>query len=170
VTQNFKTNNLILSVIGADGKPQQRAFDLVVLSVGQTLSPRFRETAERLGLELNRWGFCRTEECAPVASLRKGVFVCGSASAPKDIADTLAEASAAAAQASLLLAPASLSENTGQQEVPETQPRVAVCVCNCGGDISRALDIPGLMASVKSMPDVVHVEEISLLCQKKTLE
>jgi len=81
--------------------------DLVVLSVG--MRPRQPETAhfhELLKASLGMDGFFleRHPELAPVETAVEGVLLAGTVQGPKDIVDTVAQASAAAAKASVFLA------------------------------------------------------------------
>jgi len=105
VGQDFRNNNLLLMVNTEEGETVTQEFELVVLSVGQTPPPGLDALSQVLGLKLNRWGFCQTKEFAPVETGREGIFVCGSVSGPKDIADTVTEATAAAGLALALVAP-----------------------------------------------------------------
>ena len=50
------------------GVEQQQEFDLVVLSVGLQVPESVRETAGKLGLDLNQFGFAQTERLAPLAT------------------------------------------------------------------------------------------------------
>ena len=54
------------------GVQQQQEFDLVVLSVGMQVPQSVRETAGRLGLDLNEFGFAQTERLAPLATTQAG--------------------------------------------------------------------------------------------------
>jgi heterodisulfide reductase subunit A len=81
--------------------------DLVVLSVG--MRPRQPETAqfhEMLKASLGLDGFFleRHPELAPVETAVEGVLLAGTVQGPKDIVDTVAQASAAAAKAAVFLA------------------------------------------------------------------
>jgi heterodisulfide reductase subunit A2 len=81
--------------------------DLVVLSVG--MRPRQPATShfhELLKASVGLDGFFleRHPELAPVETAVEGVFLAGTVQGPKDIVDTVAQASAAAAKASVLLA------------------------------------------------------------------
>jgi heterodisulfide reductase subunit A len=81
--------------------------DLVVLSVG--MRPRQPETAvfhDLLKASLGSDGFFleRHPELAPVETAVEGILVAGTVQGPKDIVDTVAQASAAAAKASVFLA------------------------------------------------------------------
>jgi heterodisulfide reductase subunit A2 len=74
--------------------------DLVVLATA--VIPRLgnRQVAEKLGLDLDMDGFFRAsdEEMDPVVSPIPGVFLAGAGLGPKDIPETVAQASAAAAK------------------------------------------------------------------------
>jgi heterodisulfide reductase subunit A len=81
--------------------------DLVILSVG--MRPRQPETEkfhDLLKVSLGGDGFFleRHPELAPVETAVEGVFLAGTVQGPKDIVDTVAQASAAAAKASVFLA------------------------------------------------------------------
>jgi len=81
--------------------------ELVVLSVG--MQPRQPETAQfhdmlKVSLGLDGFLLERHPELAPVETAVEGVFLAGTVQGPKDIVDTVAQASAAAAKASVFLA------------------------------------------------------------------
>lgn len=81
--------------------------DLVVLAVGMT--PRQPETAKfhdmlKASLGLDGFFLELHPELGPVETAVEGVFLAGTVQGPKDIVDTVAQASAAAAKASVLLA------------------------------------------------------------------
>ncbi len=88
-------------------RPLEVPADLVVLSVG--MRPRQPETAhfhEMLKASLGLDGFFleRHPELAPVETAVEGVLLAGTVQGPKDIVDTVAQASAAAAKAAVFLA------------------------------------------------------------------
>jgi heterodisulfide reductase subunit A len=89
------------------GRRLEVASDLVVLSVG--MRPKQPETAnfhDILKASLGSDGFFleKHPELAPVETAVEGVLVAGTVQGPKDIVDTVAQASAAAAKASVYLA------------------------------------------------------------------
>jgi heterodisulfide reductase subunit A-like polyferredoxin len=89
------------------GRRLEVATDLVVLSVG--MRPKQPETAnfhDILKASLGSDGFFleKHPELAPVETAVEGVLVAGTVQGPKDISDTVAQASAAAAKASVYLA------------------------------------------------------------------
>jgi heterodisulfide reductase subunit A-like polyferredoxin len=99
VQQDFRTKDLLLTVMGEDQKINSRRYDLVVLAVGQSPSMEFTGLCRKLGVDVNRWGFCSTEVNDTVKASRQGIYVCGSAAGPKDIVDSVVEGLAAAGEA-----------------------------------------------------------------------
>jgi heterodisulfide reductase subunit A len=75
--------------------------DLVVLSVGMGPASGMEDFARRCGIQLEETGFVRPVHDAidTVASLRPGIYVAGTAAAPKDIPDSVASGGAAAMRA-----------------------------------------------------------------------
>jgi heterodisulfide reductase subunit A len=80
-------------------------FDLVVLSVGLRPSAGGGKIAEILKLGKSPDGFLQEAhpKFRPVDTLSDGVFICGCAQGPKDIPDTVAQASAASSRAIRLM-------------------------------------------------------------------
>lgn len=169
VKQDFKTNDLLITVAGDDGSLTQRRFGMLVLSVGQTPSPRFAKLAQTLGLEVNQWNFCATREFTPIDTARPGIYVCGSASGPKDIADTLIESSAAVGQASRFASQGQMSQTPEGTETSE-EAATMVFLCTCGQEVSSIVDMNKLAESSKAMPSVVHVEEVPFLCKRDAID
>ncbi len=79
--------------------------DLVVLAMGTTANPDNKKIANLLRIPIDEWGFFKEThpKLKPVETSSNGIFVCGAAHAPKDIAETVAQASAAASKALGLL-------------------------------------------------------------------
>ena len=65
--------------------------------------PLRTKLCEMLGIELDEYGFCRTEKFEPVDTTRAGVYVAGAFSMPKEITESIIDASGAVAQAMQLL-------------------------------------------------------------------
>ncbi len=173
VKEDPQTHDLMLTVASEEGAPVRRQFELVVLSVGQTPSPQFHELCQVLGVETNRWGFCRTRPFSSIETSREGIYVCGSAASPKDITDTVFEAGAAASGAALWLG--SPSAHPAVKEQAEAQaggeePEIAVFLCGCGGEIASALDLEQVAGCIRESPGVVHVEQMPYLCSGEAME
>ncbi|MFB0536130.1 MAG: FAD-dependent oxidoreductase [Anaerolineae bacterium] len=82
------------------------AADLVVLATAMVPSEGARELAEMLGLETDGFGFFTEVEgnMQPVETSRPGIFLAGAGIGPKDIPETVAQASGAAAKVLSLFA------------------------------------------------------------------
>jgi heterodisulfide reductase subunit A len=80
-------------------RPQQMKVDLAVLATSLVPGPNVAALAEVLGLELDEYGFFRTNPFSPTDTTREGVFTCGCCRGPADIPQSVAQASGAAARA-----------------------------------------------------------------------
>jgi heterodisulfide reductase subunit A len=89
------------------GRPLEVPTDLVVLSVGmRPLQPDTENLKEMLKTSVGLDGFLleRHPDLAPVETVVEGVLLAGTVQGPKDIVDSVAQASAAAAKAAVFLA------------------------------------------------------------------
>lgn len=163
VKQDFKTSDLLIITAGEDGGLKQRRFSMMVLSVGQTPSSQFKELAESLGVKLDENDFCETTELTPVDTDKSGIFVCGSASGPRDIAESIMGASAAAGRAALFAAPLYQAE-AGEAPAEAMPPKTAVVLCDCGQEVSSVIDMDRLLEACKALPSVVYAERSPYLC------
>jgi len=148
-------------------------FDMVVLSVG--LEPRRANSvlADQLDVKLNKHRFFKTSSFSPVATSRPGVFVCGPACGPKDIPETVMEASGAAAAAESVVAAARGTEIVPKTYPPERDvrgepPRIGVFICHCGINIGSVVDVPGVVEFARGLPGVVYAEENLFTCSQDT--
>jgi heterodisulfide reductase subunit A-like polyferredoxin len=105
VIQSPRTKDLRVQYFGDDNRLQEKDFDLVILSVGMEPGVSAVETAKHMGIELNQYNFCATDRLSPLSTSKPGVFVAGAFQEPKDIPETVTQASAAASMAMELLAP-----------------------------------------------------------------
>jgi heterodisulfide reductase subunit A-like polyferredoxin len=152
-----------------DGAEQQREFDLVVLSVGLRPSAGVKEMAARLGVELNEFGFSRTGRLSPLATSKPGIYVAGAFQEPKDIPESVAQASAAAACAMNQLAPSrgtmiQRHEYPWERDVTDESPRVGVFICHCGHNIASVIDVKQVAGMAAGMADVCHSEANLYTC------
>jgi len=140
--------SLNLRYVKEDRKVIDEVFDMVVLSIGRAPHSGIQSMSERLGLELNHHQFIKTKDLAPVTTSREGIFVCWAMQSPKDIPQSVMEASAAAAEAARFLTCAR-GTRTREKKLPpeidfsEQSPRIGVFVCNCGINIGGVADVPG---------------------------
>jgi len=90
--------------MGLAGEQVTEEFDLLVLCPALLPSKGSKTLAKLLGLELDEDSFLKAKDMRhPVDSTRKGVLVCGFASAPMDIPDSVVQASGVAARVAELL-------------------------------------------------------------------
>ena len=175
VMEDPETNNLIISYEREDGKLEKEEFDLVVLSVGLEPSRKADELAQKLDIELDDYGFCKTSPFAPLETSRPGVFVCGAFQGPKDIPETVAQASGAAAKASELLASTRGTEAIQKEYPPEIdvlgeEPRIGVFVCHCGINIAGVVDVKDVLEYARDLDNVVYAETNLYTCSQDTQE
>lgn len=154
---------------------QEKDFDLVVLSVGMEPGLSDVDTARRLGIDLNEYGFCSTDRFMPLMTSRAGVFVSGAFQEPKDIPETVTQASAAASMAMELLSPARNTMTTkvvypDEHDVTDEQARIGVFICHCGRNIASVVDVEKVVESVAQEPDVALATHTLFTCSDTSLE
>jgi heterodisulfide reductase subunit A len=172
VYEDSATSNLILAYIeGPDVK--EEVFDMVVLSAGAVPPESARAVAKTMGVELNRFGFCDTDDLSPVETSVRGIYVCGAFSGPKDIPDSVASASGAAGKVAALLAEergklVTKKEYPAEKEVSGKEPRIGVFVCHCGINIGAVVNVPELVEYASTLPKVVYAERNLYTCSQDT--
>ena len=165
--------NLRLEYANEAGEIQEEIFDMVVLSVGLETGADAVDTAKRLGVELTNYNFAEMSSFTPVSTSREGIYTCGSFAGPKDIPQSVMEASAAACEASV-----GISESRGsltkevvypvEKDVSGAQPRIGVFVCNCGINIGGVVDVPAVRDYAATLPYVEYVDENLFTCSQDT--
>ncbi len=178
VKENPTNGNLIVRYATADGGQRsavvEEEFDLVVLSVGMEISPRVRDLGSKLGIQLDDYGFCRTIPFRPLETSRPGIFAAGPFIEPKDIPESVVDASGAAANAEALLAQvrgalARHKEYPPERDVTQEPPRIGVFVCHCGSNIAGYLDVKAVAEYARTLPNVVHAETNLYTCSQDSI-
>jgi heterodisulfide reductase subunit A len=149
-------------------------FDMVVLSTGFRPSTETVKLAETLGIQLNHHQFAQTGSFEPVSTNRAGIYVCGVFESPKDIPETMVQASAAACKASAHLAGVdgpqdSESGYPAERDVEGEVPRIGVFVCDCGANIGGTIDVKAVVAEAAKYPHVVFAEMADHGCGQDAL-
>jgi heterodisulfide reductase subunit A len=165
------THNLTVRYAGDDGACAEE-FDMVVLSCGFVPPVELIELAKRLELELDRFGFARTDNWDPNAS-RAGISVAGSFAQPMAIPEAVTGASSAAASAEAVLAAERGTLARTLPAPPETDvrgeaPRIGVFVCHCGINIGGVVRVPEVVEFARTLPHVVYAEENLYSCSGDT--
>ena len=169
------TGNLIIRYTDEAGGRVEEAFDMVVLSVGFGVSREAMDLANKLGIELDAYGFASTSSFEPVWTSKPGIFACGTFQGPKDIPSSVIESSASAAVAESILSRTRWSM-TQTREIPEEidvsgdPPRIGVFVCRCGTNIAGVVDVPAVAEYSRTLPGVVYVEDNLFSCAQDTQE
>ncbi|MBM4142777.1 MAG: CoB--CoM heterodisulfide reductase iron-sulfur subunit A family protein [Lentisphaerae bacterium] len=157
----------------AEGSVAADDFDMVVLSSGLEPPARIRQLVRTLGVRVEANGFVWTDPARPLETSRRGVYVAGAASGPKDIPETVTQASAAAGRAGQLLAGARHTltkepEFPPERDVSGEEPRIGVFVCHCGINIGGVVDVPAVAVHVRGLPYVAHTEDNLYTCSQDT--
>jgi heterodisulfide reductase subunit A-like polyferredoxin len=175
VKEDPKNHNLIVRYVSDQGQEiREEEFDLVVLAIGMEMSESVRQLGRNLGLELDEYGFCRTSPFDPVRTSRPGIYACGPFVEPKDIPETVVEASGAATCAEMLLAPARGTlvrekEVPPERDVSGEEPRVGVFICHCGSNIAGFLDVEKVVGYAQTLPAVAHAERNLYTCSQDSI-
>ncbi len=179
VLEDPETQDLIVKVgrIREEETREIRA-NMVILCAALVPAKGSDELREMLGIEKDNMGFLKEKHIngRPCETTREGIYMCGCCTAPKDIPDSVAEASAAAAHAAAEFGhytkrPELKAEQPESAEEPEMpmmdiheEPRVGVFVCRCGINIGGVVDVPAVVEYAKTLPNVTYAEENVYSC------
>ncbi len=136
VSKIFRDGDKV-KVWGSDtlsGRAVEIAADLVVLATPMAATGSAKELAQRLHISTNADGFYNEAhpKLRPVESLTAGIFLAGAGQGPKDIPETVGQASAAAAKVLQLFSRDEMkAEPTIAQVTPELCSACGLCVPAC---------------------------------------
>ncbi len=169
------TGNLVVEYLAGGEKKVSREYDMVVLSVGAQPPKEAEKISAVLGIDLNEFHFCETSTFRPVETNRQGIYVAGPFTEPKDIPETVMQASGAAARVMSLLRDEKGSLITQKEFPPERdvtgeEPRVGVFVCHCGTNIAGFVNVPEVVDYAKTLPNVAYSENNLYTCSNDTQE
>jgi len=172
VSEDPKTNNLIL-LYHAGAEIMEEEFDMVILSTGARPPESADSIAKTLGIQLNKFGFCEADELSPVETSVPGIFICGAFSGPKDIPDSIAQASGAAGKVAAMLSKergklVKKKEYPPEKDVSKKEPRIGVFVCHCGINIGSVVNVPEVLEYASKLPNVVYTERNLYTCSGDT--
>jgi len=166
---------LILRSSLPDGTPVSESYDLVVLSTGFKANSNTVNLLRKSGIKTDRYGFIHMDEFEAPKTSAEGIFACGAAAGPKDIPETVIEASAAAAAAAGItnnyyvphdayLDYFKPEEIVPLRDVSKEPIRMGVFVCHCGINIGGYVDVPEVCRYIRTLPFVTLVEENLYTC------
>ena len=173
VKRDADAEDLIVRYVADDGSLQQDSFNLIVLPMGLEAPDGNFSLAKATGIDLNQYGFCRTDLFSPISTSRKGIYVAGGFREPMPLPYSVIQAGGAAACASELLTPARrtlISEKAFPEEssVGAQSPRIGVFVCNCGKNIGGVVDVADVKKYAATLSDVVISEDNIYSCSEDT--
>ncbi|MCK4958235.1 MAG: FAD-dependent oxidoreductase, partial [Planctomycetes bacterium] len=175
VKQNFETFacSLEFSDNGRDWVEEE--FDMVVLSSGLCASKGTKDLQKVCGFELNQYGFAKGVDFSLIESAQDGVFLAGCFDGPKDIPESVMQASGAAGCAMELLADARGSEVEPKEYPPEKdtkglQERIGVFVCHCGSNIGGIIDCKRVAEYAESLDGVAFATDLLYTCSPDGLK
>ncbi|MHA1268482.1 MAG: FAD-dependent oxidoreductase [Candidatus Helarchaeota archaeon] len=169
------SQDLLIRYESEDGKIVEEIFNLVVLAVGLDPPKDAEKLASIFNIDLNEYKFCKTNSFSPVETSRPGIYVCGAFSGPKDIPETVTEASAASGEVNKLLAPARgtliiKKELPDEINVTGQPPRIGVFICHCGINIGGFVNVPEVTEYASKLKDVVLADRNLYTCSADTQE
>ena len=171
VVEEPVTKDLLITFVDEQNKLVTETFQMVVLAVGIKPSELAVKTARALKVDLDPHEFCMTNSFTPVDTSRPGLYVTGAFQAPKDIPQTVMEASAAAGVATKVLVEARNTLTVKKEYPPEQdyagqEPRIGVFVCRCGINIASTVDVTSTVERVGKLPNVIYAGENLFTCSQ----
>ncbi|RYD01451.1 hypothetical protein N752_31130 [Desulforamulus aquiferis] len=166
-----ENDNVSIRYALEDGSIITEEYDMVVLSVGLEPNKAAVELAKGLGVELNQYNFADVQKLTGVATNKEGIYVAGAFSGPRDIPETVMQASAAAGEVQKQLAEAKgtltlTKEYPAEKDLAGEIVRTGVFVCHCGINIGSVVDVPGVAEYAKTLPGVVYATDKLYACSQ----
>jgi heterodisulfide reductase subunit A len=168
-----ETKDLRIKYETGDGKVIEEDYHMVVLAVGLNPPNDAKYLAKQFNIELNEYDFAKTNIFNPVQTSKPGIFACGAFSSPKDIPDTVTQASAAAGCVNQLLYDQKGTLITEKTLPPEIfvngqPPRIGVFICHCGINIGGFVDVPEVTRYAGTLPNVILADRNLYTCSADT--
>ncbi len=165
---------LEIPYVDETGRRFREKFDMVVLAEGLESPEDARPLARAAGIDLNHYDFCSTRPFFPLKTTRPGVFVAGAFQGPKDVPESVTDASGAAALAAECLKDVRhtcVVEKSYPAEIKiEQKPRIGVFVCSCGTNIGGVVDVKAVADYAAKLDDVVFTDTNLFSCAQNTQE
>jgi len=155
VIEDPRSRNLFLTVENTTtGKLEKHELEMLVLSQGVIPRKETDNIKRLLTLSSTSDGFVMEShpKLKPVDAPTKGVYIAGCVESPKDVKDSVTQASAAAARASILL-------NAGKTKIEAITSKIDGDKCNYCGLCSRVCPYNAILSSdkkTKKLPVVIQ--------------
>ena len=166
--------SLELKYVNEEGRHFKEIFDMVVLPEGLESPLGADSLAKAVEVNLNHYDFCETNSFSPLETSRPGVFVAGAFQGPKDVPESVTDASGAAALAAEALSHVRntrVAVKTYPDEIEiEEEPRIGVFVCFCGTNIGGVVNVPEVSDYAATLDNVVFTDTNLYSCAQNTQE
>ncbi len=174
IIQMPQTNDLRLGFMDPKKGYIEQDYDLVVLAVGIDPKATVTESIRKLGIDINEFGFAETNRLAPLITSKAGIYVGGAFQEPKDIPETVMQASAAASMSMELLSSVKNTlirsrEYPQEHDVTDEEARIGVFVCHCGINIAGTVDVEKVTDVISKEPGVVYASHTMYSCADASL-
>ncbi|MHA1944190.1 MAG: FAD-dependent oxidoreductase, partial [Candidatus Thorarchaeota archaeon] len=170
IQEEYGSGNLLVRHSDAKGHEViLDKYDLVVLCPAMIPSSD-NGLFEQLGIKTDESGFVQPLMKSLIISETgvPGVHMCGAVHMPKDIPDSVAQGSAAAALAALdiTISPGEETEalTEADLELVAAEPRIGVVICSCGINIAGTVDVAEVTQYASELPNVVYSENLLYSC------
>jgi heterodisulfide reductase subunit A len=175
IEEKPETKNLIINYLSENDKKVTREYDMIILSTGLLAPKSAKQLSGTLGISLNEYNFCNTGSFSPVNSSRDGIFVAGPFTEPKDVPETVIQASGAASKALSLLSSArgtlvKEKEYPPEKDIKGQEARIGVFICHCGKNIGGVANVPEVVKYASTLPSVVHAEDNLYMCSSDAID
>ena len=172
VSPNGSTVRVAFEDTEAGGAKVEADYGMVVLATAAIPSRGTESLARLLGIGLSPDGFFATvdEDGGFNTSTRRGIYLAGCSTGPKDIPDSVIEAGAAVAKALTFVKSRSWPVPADVVQISaEGEPRIGVFVCHCGSNIAGVVDVDSVLDFARTLPNVVHAQDQTYSCAANTL-
>lgn len=161
-------DQLRISYVDGRGAHHGESFDMVVLSEGLESPEGADDLARSCGIDINKYEFCSTQAFTPLQTSRQGIFVAGAFGGPKDIPESVTEATGAVASVDSLLNKVRGSQVEKKEYPAELvigdEPRIGVFVCHCGSNIAGVIDVAAVREYASTLDGVVYADQSLYSC------
>jgi heterodisulfide reductase subunit A len=176
VDRDEESGQLLVQYTDDKGASTTQPYDMVVLSVGFKPNDESVNLLNKTGVKTDKYGFVWSHEFNATVTTREGIYACGVAAGPKDIPETVIEASAAAAAAAKMAYKREVklykdySNFFKEEAMPEMRDvskepiKIGVFLCYCGVNIGGYADVADIVDYAKGLPFVVHTESFQYTC------
>ena len=162
-------SGLLLCYELEDGRVGESHYDMVTLSTGFHPPAATTEFAASIDIESDEFGFFKANPLTG-ESTRGGIYACGCAVEPRDIPDSVLDASRVAAEVTFRLEGTSVlkakPETVVDPGIFRVEPRTGIFLCGCGQDRNAYfLDSESdLVDFCRNLPDVHFVTVEDTIC------